>query len=222
MVTIQAMNKNRVFLFLTLFVGIGGGLLIAKYGSTSPAVPSVANPSPEVTTTTTRPTATGRTARNLHVDKSTNVQPELVEADQTTESAARDQLEQRFRSFREDGRKQFEDLVGGDREKMGRLFRSAFANPEFQEIFQSSRTISEKWRTASDAEKPALMDQLTALRAKGLNIAKQELAKMDAPAAPVQPTVTVEGAAIVQPTPRAPGNAPAEAQPAAPAPVIIM
>lgn len=221
MSTIAAMNKNRVFLFVTLFVGIGGGLLIAKYGSNGPVVPSSANPSPEVTSTTTRPTAAGRTARNLHVDKATNVQPELVEADQTTESAARDQLEQRFRNFREDGRKQFEDLVGGDREKMGRLFRSAFSNPEFQEIFQNSRAISEKWRTASDAEKPALMDQLTALRAKGLNIAKQELAKMDAPAAPVQPTVTIEGGTVVQPNTGTLklGDG---AQPAAPAPVIIM
>jgi hypothetical protein len=64
------------------------------------------------------------------------------------------------------------------------------------------------------------MDQLSALRNKGLGIAKQELAKMDAPpAAPVQPTVTVDGATIVPA-----GTKPAGEQPAAPAPapVIIM
>ncbi len=214
------MNKNRTFLLLALFLGIGGGLLIAKFANNGPEVPSLGKPSAEVTTTTTRGTATGRTARGLHVDKTTNVQPELVEADQATETTAKDQLEQRFRNFREDGRKQFEELVGGDREKMGRLFRGAFSNPEFQEIFQSSRAISEKWRTASDDEKPALMDQLTALRAKGLNIARQELAKMDAPAAQAQPTVTIEGGTVVLPANG--GKTEATPPPAAPAPVIIM
>ncbi len=217
------MNKNRTFLLLTLLLGIGGGLLIAKFANNGPEVPSLGKPSAEVTTTTTRGTATGRTARGIHVDKSTNVQPELVEADQAAETTAKDQLEQRFRNFREDGRKQFEELVGGDREKMGRLFRGAFSNPEFQEIFQSSRAISEKWRTASDDEKPALMEQLTALRAKGLNIARQELAKMDAPAAQAQPTVTIEGGTALLPTANG-GKLELNngTQPAAPAPVIIM
>ena len=215
------MNKNRVFLVLTLLIGVGGGLLIAKFGG-APAVPSLSQPSAEVTTTTARGTATGRTARGIHLDKTTNVQPELLEADQANELSARDVLEQRFRNFREDGRKQFEDLVGGDREKMGQLFRQSFANPDFQAIFQETRAISEKWRTASDEEKPALMEQMTALRAKGLGIARQELAKLNAPVQQTQPTVTIEGGQLLQPAPR--GNAPATdgAQPAAPAPVIIM
>lgn len=214
------MNKKS-FLFLTLCLGLAGGLLIAKF--TNPATAAAGTPSKsseEVTSTTTRPTAAGRPAKSLHLDKSTNVQPELIEADQAVDSAVREQLEQRFRSFREDGRKQFEDLVGGDREKMGRLFRASFSNPEFQQIMQGSREISEKWRTATDGEKPALMEQLTALRAKGLGIAKQELAKLDAPAAaPVQPTVTVDGATIVPAAPKPVGEQPAAP---APAPVIIM
>ena len=214
------MNKKS-FLFLTLCLGLAGGLLIAKF--TSPATATAGTPSKsseEVTSTTTRPTAAGRPVKSLHLDKSTNVQPELVEADQAVDSAVREQLEQRFRSFREDGRKQFEDLVGGDREKMGRLFRASFSNPEFQQVMQGSREISEKWRTATDGEKPALMEQLTALRAKGLGIAKQELAKLDAPAAaPVQPTVVVDGATIVPAAPKPAGEQPAAP---APAPVIIM
>jgi hypothetical protein len=217
------MNK-KAFLFLTLFIGVAGGVVIANYSnstnSTSELPANTTKSSDEVTTTTTRPTAPGRSVKGLQLDKSTNVQPELVAADQAVDSGAREQLEQRFRSFREDGRKQFEDLVGGDREKMGRLFRSSFANPEFQQIFQSSREISEKWRTASDGEKPALMDQLSALRNKGLGIAKQELAKMDAPpAAPVLPTVTVDGATIAPAAPKPAGEQPAAP---APAPVIIM
>ncbi len=216
------MNK-KTFLFLTLFVGIAGGLLIAKLTNPTPELPAnTTKSSEEVSSTTTRPTAAGRSVKGLQLDKSTNVQPELVAADQAVDSAVREQLEQRFRSFREDGRKQFEDLVGGDREKMGRLFRASFSNPEFQQIFQSSREISEKWRTATDGEKPALMEQLTALRNKGLGIAKQELAKMDAPpAAPVQPTVTVDGATVVPAGPKPTGEQPAAPAPA-PAPVIIM
>lgn len=214
------MNKKS-FLFLTLCLGLAGGLLIAKFKN--PATATAGTPSKsseEVTSTTTRPTAAGRPVKSLHLDKSTNVQPELVEADQAVDSAVREQLEQRFRSFREDGRKQFEDLVGGDREKMGRLFRASFSNPEFQQVMQGSREISEKWRTATDGEKPALMEQLTALRAKGLGIAKQELAKLDAPAAaPVQPTVVVDGATIVPAAPKPAGEQPAAP---APAPVIIM
>lgn len=216
------MNKNRIFLLLTLAVGIGGGLLIAKYANNEPAVATVTKKTtPEVTTTTNVPTAPGRTAKSLRLDKSTNVQPELVEADQAQELTAKDKLEQRFRNFREDGRKQFEDLVGGDREKMGQLFRSAFTNPDFQEIMQNSRSISEKWRTASDEEKPALMEQLAALRTKGLGIAKQELAKMNGPAA--APTISVEGGTIIPAG--VPATKPADGtQPAspAPAPVIIM
>jgi hypothetical protein len=217
------MNK-KAFLFLTLFLGVAGGVVIARYSNstsnTNGLPANTTKSSEEVTTTTTRPTAAGRSVKGLQLDKSTNVQPELVAADQAVDSGAREQLEQRFRSFREDGRKQFEDLVGGDREKMGRLFRASFGNPEFQQIFQSSREISEKWRTASDGEKPALMDQLSALRNKGLGIAKQELAKMDAPpAAPVQPTVTIDGATIVPAGPKPTGEQPAAP---APAPVIIM
>lgn len=214
--------NNRTFLILALFVGIGGGLLIAKF-SGAPAAPTLGKPTAEVTTTTTRATATGRTARGIHLDKTTNVQPELTEADQTNELTARDVLEQRFRNFREDGRKQFEELVGGDREKMGQLFRQSFSNPDFQAIFQETRAISEKWRTASDDEKPALMEQMTALRARGLNIARQELAKMNAPAPQVQPTVTIEGGEVVKPATNS-GTLQLGTQPAAPAPapVIIM
>ncbi len=210
------MNKNRSFLLLTLAVGIGGGLLIAKYANTgAPVTTGAKKSSAQVTTTTIIPTAPSRSARTLHLDKSTNVKPELVEADQGQELTAKEQLEQRYRNFREDGRKQFEELVGGDREKMGQLFRAAFGNPEFQEIMQNSRSISEKWRTAADEEKPALMEQLTGLRARGLGLAKQELTKLNAPA----PTVKIEGPTII------PAGVPADgtpADPATPPPVIIM
>ena len=102
-------------------------------------------------------------------------------------------------------------MFGGDRQKIGDAFRAAMANDEFRSNFGRMRELENQYRSASDDQKQAIMDELSTIRTRGLGMLKQ--------AAAGQPTVTVTGGAITVPgvvTP-ANGNAPATA-PAAPAP----
>ncbi len=187
---------NKISLVLTLGLGIGIGLLVARF--TSPPVAVVAStPVPEVKNST-------KPARAPSVfDNRPARTTETVATEPTAEEATKAALEERFKNFRADGRKMIEDLAkDGDREKIGRAFRSAFQNEDFRQVFQRSRELEGQWATASTEEKPAIMDELQALRTKGVGLFKAEMDKLDA----VQVT-----------TPAAPGTAAP-----APAPTVIM
>ena len=102
-------------------------------------------------------------------------------------------------------------MFGGDRQKIGDAFRAAMANDEFRANFGRMRELENQYRSASDDQKQAIMDELSTIRTRGLGMLKQAAA--GAPPSN-QPTVTVTGPGVVR---DATGPAPAAA-PAAPAP----
>ena len=189
---------NKITLILTLALGIGVGLLIARF-TTPPAV--------VMPTVTEAPKVAAKPNRPPSVFDNRPAKPIETAPDASTEAeATKAALEERFKNYREEGRKMIQDMVkNGDREKMGQAFRSAFQNEEFRQVFQRSRDLENQWNSASNDDKPAIMDELQSLRTKGVALFKTELDKLDTTPAPTN-------------TPAAPG---APAAPA-PAPTVIM
>jgi hypothetical protein len=88
----------------------------------------------------------------------------------------------------------------------------AMANDEFRSNFGRMRELETQYRSASDDQKQAIMDELSTIRSRGLGMLKQAAAGASASN---QPTITVTtGPGVVR---DANGPAPSAA-PAAPAP----
>jgi predicted Fe-S protein YdhL (DUF1289 family) len=153
------------------------------------------------------------------LDKSANIIPDLDKEARTRDLTTKEALESKFRNWRDDGRKQFEEIFQGDRERTGLVMRSLFQKEEFRGMFQQSRELETKWPKATDDEKAAIMAQMESIRTQGLAMVRAEAARQ-ASGANDQGNVqvqTLSGATLV--TPNQP--APAPTAPAA-APVIIM
>jgi len=121
------------------------------------------------------------------------------------------ELDAKFATWRDDGRKAVDAMFGGDRQKISDAFRVGMANEEFRANFGRMRELETQYRSASDDQKQAIMDELSTVRTRGLSMLKQAAA--GAPASN-QPTVTVTGGAITVPG----VVTPTVAAPAAPAP----
>jgi predicted Fe-S protein YdhL (DUF1289 family) len=164
-----------------------------------------------------------RSARGLKLDKGANVIPDLDKESRLRDLTAKEALESKFRNWRDDGRRQFEEIFQGDRERTGLVMRSLFQKEEFRGMFQQSRELEAKWPKATDDEKAAIMVQMESIRTQGLAMVRAEAARQ-ASGTNGQSNVQVQtlgGATLVTPnqpvpTPTAPAAAPA------PAPVIIM
>jgi hypothetical protein len=208
------MKKNLLFIILTLFVGVGIVYSIAKFvnpegtltDATAPKAKIEAAGSNEVS----RPTA--RPAKDLKLDTKNNIKPDPVE-EPTSKAAAKEALEEKFKNFREEGRKNFEGIVGGN---WDRLHKVIDANPEIHQLWMQQRELRDKWATMSDEEKPAALEQMTALREKGLGLLKVEFAKPETP----DPAATAanQGTAEPAPPPEPTAEGPA---PNAPPPAVI-
>jgi hypothetical protein len=107
-------------------------------------------------------------------------------------------------------------MFGGDRQKIGDAFRAAMANEEFRSNFGRMRELENQYRSASDDQKQAIMDELSTIRTRGLGMLKQAAA--GAPASN-QPPVPIIGQGVVNPD--AAPDAPAAAAAPAPAPPIV-
>lgn len=210
------MKNNLLFLTLTLLVLAGGGYLIAQFISPE-STPVVVN-KPKGTTSSpsvaeeTRTSA--RSIKDLKLDKRTNVKPDAPEDTEATKVAAREIIDEKFKNFREEGRKNFEEAVGGN----WNVFRKVVeTNPEIQELWRQQRELRDKWGTMTDAEKPAALEQMTALRDKGLSLIKVEMSKPEntaSAAAPANPNAPAEASPPPEPTAEGPA-------PNAPAPTVI-
>lgn len=168
------------------------------------------SPVSKLTTETGKP----RAAKALKLSRKDDVGTEVEEKDLVKQSKPVAELDAKFATWRDDGRKAVEDMFGGDRQKIGDAFRAAMANEEFRANFGRMRELESQYRGATDDQKQAIMDELAAVRSRGLGMLKQAAA--GAPAAN-QPTVTVTGPGVVTPAGNSNGPAPAAA-PAAPAP----
>jgi hypothetical protein len=221
------MKTSKTTLVLFFLCAIGVGAVVARFFSTPPTTVDRAAAAPGA------PKAGGggdlklgpvvRSAKTLKLDKSANIIPDLDKEARTRDLTTKEALESKFRNWRDDGRKQFEEIFQGDRERTGLVMRSLFQKEEFRGMFQQSRELETKWPKATDDEKAAIMVQMESIRTQGLAMVRAEAARQ-ASGTNGQSNVQVQtlgGATLVTPnqpvpTPTAPAAAPA------PAPVIIM
>ena len=153
-----------------------------------------------------------RTAKSLHLTKNENIGTGVEEKDLVKQSAPVAELDAKFANWRNDGRKMVEDMAGGDRQKIGAAFSISMQSEDFRAGFARSRELEAEYRAASDDRKPAIMEELSAIREKGLAVLRQNMNQ--APTVPNNgPNVTVSGGTLGTPQ-----NGPAPAAPAAPAP----
>jgi hypothetical protein len=208
------MNKNGLFWILTLLVVAGGGYLVAKFVNpeSTPVSTIPSKTKAEATSSNERSRTVVRPAKDLKLDTINNIKPDPVE-EPGYKVAAKEALEEKYKNFREEGRKNFEDAVGGN---WGRLRKVMEANPEIQQLWMQQRELREKWATMTDEEKPAAMEQMIALREKGLGLIKAEFAKPETP----DPAATAanQGTAEPAPPPEPTAEGPA---PNAPPPTVI-
>ncbi len=204
------MNTSRLYAIIAL-CALGYGAYAAyewAQGDEGTVVKSTAkrtgSPVSKLTTETGKP----RAAKALKLSRKDDVGTEVEEKDLVKQSKPVAELDAKFATWRDDGKKAVDAMFGGDRQKISDAFRAAMQNDEFRANFGRMRELESQYRTASDDQKQGIMDELATIRTRGLGMLKQAAA--GAPAAN-QPTVTVTGPGVV-----APANSPAPA--AAPAP----
>jgi hypothetical protein len=211
------MNSNRLFAIFSVI--ILAGVSYAVYQWVKPeevsVVRSTAKKSGSPVSKLVMEKGTVRTAKTLHLSRKDDVGADVEEKDLAKQSKPVAELDAKFATWRDDGRKAVEDMFGGDRQKIGDAFRAAMANDEFKANYGRMRELESQYRAATDDKKQAIMDELGEVRSRGLGMLKQAGAGAPATAAP---TVTITGGGVVNP---GNGAAPAAAPAPAPAPPIV-
>ena len=208
------MNSKRLFAIIAL-CALGYGAFAAYQwakGDEGTVVKSTAKRTGSPVTKLTTENGKPRAAKALKLSRKDDVGTEVEEKDLVKQSKPVAELDAKFATWRDDGRKAVEDMFGGDRQKIGDAFRAAMQNEEFRTNFGRMRELENQYRSASDDQKQAIMDELSTIRTRGLGMLKQAAA--GAPPSN-QPTVTVTGPGVVTP---ATTNGPAPAATDAPAP----
>jgi len=214
------MNSNRLFAIFSVI--ILAGVSYAVYQWVQPeevqVVRSSAKKSGSPVSKLVMEKGTVRTAKTLHLSRKDDIGTDVEEKDLAKQSKPVAELDAKFATWRDDGRKAVEDMFGGDRQKIGDAFRAAMANEEFRTNYGRMRELENQYRSATDDKKQAIMDELGEVRSRGLGMLKQAGAGAPSTAAP---TVTITGAGVVNPgNGAAPAAAPAAPAPA-PAPPIV-
>ena len=125
--------------------------------------------------------------------------PKPVAATPTKRPQLDEATRARMKAFGEETKQMALALAGGDEKKLGQAVRNGMANPASAEIIRRGRELGEAFRAAeTDAEREALTPQVTALREEAFGIIREELAKIDAgaapaPATPPAPVVPAQG-----------------------------
>ena len=214
------MNSNRLFAIFSLIILAGVSYAVYQWVKTEDVsvVRSSAKKTRSPVGNLTTEKGSTRTAKNLHLSRKDDVGTDVEEKDLAKQSKPVAELDAKFATWRDDGKKAVEDMFGGDRQKISDAFRAAMANEEFRSNFGRMRELETQYRSATDDKKQAIMDELGEVRARGLGMLKQSASGAPSTAAP---TVTITGAGVVNPgNGAAPAAAPAAPAPA-PAPPIV-
>jgi hypothetical protein len=214
------MNSNRLFAIFSVIILAGAGYALYQWVQPEDVsvVRSTAKKSGSPVSKLVMEKGTVRTAKTLQLSRKDDVGTDVEEKDLAKQSKPVAELDAKFATWRDDGRKAVEDMFGGDRDKIGNAFRVAMANDEFRANYGRMRELESQYRSATDDQKQSIMDELGSVRSRGLGMLKQAGAGAPATAAP---TVTITGAGVVNPGNGA-GPAAAPAAPApAPAPPIV-
>lgn len=214
------MKSNQLLAIFSLIVVAGAGY--ALYQWVQPEDVSVVRSTAKKTGSPVSKLAmekgTVRSAKNLHLSRKDDVGTEVEEKDLAKQSKPVAELDAKFATWRDDGRKAVEDMFGGDRQKIGDAFRAAMANDEFKANYGRMRELENQYRSATDDQKQSIMDELLTIRNRGLGMLKQAAAGAPSTATP---NVTITGPGVVNPgNGAAPAAAPAAPAPA-PAPPIV-
>jgi hypothetical protein len=211
------MKSNHLFAIFSLIILAGAGYAVYQWVQPEDVsvVRSTAKKSGSPVSKLVMEKGTVRTAKTLQLSRKDDVGTEVQEKDLAKQSKPVGELDAKFATWRDDGRKAVEDMFGGDRDKIGNAFRVAMANDEFRANYGRMRELESQYRSATDDQKQSIMDELGSVRSRGLGMLKQAGAGAPATAAP---TVTITGAGVVNP-----GNGAAPAAPAPPpaAPVVF-
>ncbi len=204
------MNSNRFFVIFSFILVAGVGYAVYQWAQPedAPKVKSSAKKTGSPYSKLSSEKGAGRSAKNLNLSRKDDVGTEVEEKDLVKQSKPVAELDAKFATWRDDGRKAVDDMFGGDRQKIGDAFRAAMANDEFRANFGRMRELEAQYRGATDDQKQSIMDELATVRSRGLGMLKQAAA-----GAPAAPTVNITGPGVVNP-----GAAPAAPAPAAPAP----
>ena len=183
-------------------------------GEDLPVVKSTARKTPSPVTKLATEGGKPRSPKELHLSRKDDVSTGVEEKDLVKPSKPVAELDAKFATWRDDGKKAVDAMFGGDRQKISDAFRAAMANEEFRANFGRMRELESQYRGASDDQKQAIMDELATVRNRGLGMLKQASAGASAQN---EPTVTITGPGVVRdasgPTPAAAPEAPAPAAP---------
>ena len=228
------MKTSKTTLVLYFLCAIGVGAVVARFFSTPPTTVdrAAAAPGPPKAGSGGSDLKLGpvvRSAKTLKLDKSANIIPDLDKEARTRDLTTKEALESKFRNWRDDGRKQFEEIFQGDRERTGLVMRSLFQKEEFRGMFQQSRELETKWPKATDDEKAAIMAQMERIRTQGLAMVRAEAARQASGGTDgipannqTQGTVIINSGTLTLPANNPPATTPAAPAAPAAAPVIIM
>ena len=211
------MNSNRLFAIFSVIILAGAGYALYQWVQPEDVsvVRSTAKKSGSPVSKLVMEKGTVRTAKTLQLSRKDDVGTDVEEKDPAKQSKPVAELDAKFATWRDDGRKAVEDMFGGDRDKIGNAFRVAMANDEFRANYGRMRELESQYRSATDDQKQSIMDELGSVRSRGLGMLKQAGSGAPATAAP---TVTVTGGGVVNP---GNGAAPDAAPAPAPAPPIV-
>ncbi len=204
------MKSNRLLAIFSVIILAGAGYALYQWVQPEDfsVIRSTAKKSGSPVSKLVMEKGTVRTAKTLQLSRKDDVGTDVEEKDLAKQSKPVAELDAKFATWRDDGRKAVEDMFGGDRQKIGDAFRVAMANEEFRTNYGRMRELENQYRSATDDKKQSIMDELSEVRNRGLGMLKQSANGAPATAAP---TVTITGAGVVNP-----GNGAAPA--AAPAP----
>jgi len=215
------MNSNRLFAIFSVIILAGAGYALYQWVQPEDVsvVRSTAKKTGSPVSKLVMEKGTVRTAKTLQLSRKDDVGTDVEEKDLAKQSKPVAELDAKFATWRDDGRKAVEDMFGGDREKIGNAFRVAMANDEFRANYGRMRELESQYRSATDDQKQSIMDELGSVRSRGLGMLKQAGSGAPATAAP---TVTITGAGVVNPgNGAAPAAAPAAPAPPPAAPVVF-
>jgi hypothetical protein len=206
------MKSNQLLAIFSLIIVAGGAYAIYQWVKPEDisVVRSTAKKTGSPVSKLAMEKGTVRSAKNLHLSRKDDVGTDVEEKDLAKQSKPVAELDAKFATWRDDGRKAVEDMFGGDRQKIGDAFRAAMANDEFRSNYGRMRELESQYRSATDDQKQGIMDELSTIRNRGLGMLKQAAAGAPSTAAP---TVTITGSGVVNP-----GNGAAPAAAPAPAP----
>ena len=215
------MKSNQLLAIFSFIVVAGAGYALFKWVQPEDVsvVRSTAKKTGSPVSKLAMEKGTVRSAKNLHLSRKDDVGTEVEEKDLAKQSKPVAELDAKFATWRDDGRKAVEDMFGGDRQKIGDAFRAAMANDEFKANYGRMRELENQYRSATDDQKQSIMDELSTIRNRGLGMLKQAAAGAPSTATP---NVTITGPGVVNPgNGAAPAAAPAAPAPPPAAPVVF-